>query len=89
MAGECVIGALLITGLTWIMARFGALLQFFGSWWSLACGLPKPIMRFVQCPLRWNCVVASVILRMRWLLPNPLRMLSAWGCIPGRLQWRV
>jgi hypothetical protein len=32
MAGECVIGALLITGLTWIMARFGALLQFLVPW---------------------------------------------------------
>jgi hypothetical protein len=28
MAGECVIGALLVTGLTWIIARFGAMLQF-------------------------------------------------------------
>jgi hypothetical protein len=27
MAGECVIGALLVTGLTWIIARFGARLQ--------------------------------------------------------------
>ena len=44
------------------MARFGAVLQFFGSWRSLACRLPKSIMRFVQCPLRWNCVIASVSL---------------------------
>jgi hypothetical protein len=32
MAGECVIGALLVTGLTWIMARFGATLQFLVPW---------------------------------------------------------
>jgi hypothetical protein len=29
MAGECVIGALLVTGLTWIIARFGATLPSF------------------------------------------------------------
>jgi hypothetical protein len=32
MAGKCVIGALLVTGLMWIIARFGARLQFSFAW---------------------------------------------------------